>query len=288
MKNNNHSSPWSIIKRIYAPIVKDYVTVYAGEATLFVVISTIPLISLILSIVGLILPNISLDSFMDEYLSTGLTEIATFFIDDLESAPSVPLLSISALFTLWCASRGINSLLNGIGTIYTSKKGDNYFVNRLMSILFTFLFIIFIVIFVVVMLFGDILVSKLNLGNAALLKELKTPFFVVVLILIFTGFYFFVAQRSEHVRHGFFRHVPGAVFSALGWLVFSYFYSKYIAFFPAASYIYGSLAAVTLSVLWLYFCLILLLFGAEINKLFFAGDETVSFKSTDKPENEQF
>ena len=35
--------------------------------------------------------------------------------------------------------------------------------------------------------------------------------------------------------------------------------------------IYGGLTALCLIMLWLYFCMIILLCGAEINKLFFAG-----------------
>ncbi len=38
-------------------------------------------------------------------------------------------------------------------------------------------------------------------------------------------------------------------------------------YYPSASYIYGSLAAVMLMMLWVYFCMMILLAGAEINKL---------------------
>lgn len=61
-------------------------------------------------------------------------------------------------------------------------------------------------------------------------------------------------------------HLPGAVFSSLGWILFSYFYSLYIKWFPRSSYVYGSLAAVVFFLLWLYFCMSILLWGAEINK----------------------
>ena len=50
-------------------------------------------------------------------------------------------------------------------------------------------------------------------------------------------------------------------------MLFSYFFSLYIEYFPTASYIYGSLATVVLFMLWLYFCMIILLIGAEANKL---------------------
>ena len=52
-------------------------------------------------------------------------------------------------------------------------------------------------------------------------------------------------------------------------MLYSYFYSLYIVYFPNASYIYGSLAAVILFMLWVYFCMIIFLVGAEINKIGF-------------------
>lgn len=63
--------------------------------------------------------------------------------------------------------------------------------------------------------------------------------------------------------------IPGAFIAASGWMLYSYFYSLYIVYFPNASYIYGSLAAVILFMLWVYFCMIIFLVGAEINKIGF-------------------
>ncbi|MBQ8401384.1 MAG: YihY/virulence factor BrkB family protein, partial [Clostridia bacterium] len=75
-------------------------------------------------------------------------------------------------------------------------------------------------------------------------------------------------RRSRSIRSEFFSHLPGAVFAAVGWVLFSFFYSLYITYFPNASVIYGGLAAVCLIMLWIYFCTIILLLGAEVNKLF--------------------
>ncbi|MDD6094276.1 MAG: YhjD/YihY/BrkB family envelope integrity protein, partial [Clostridia bacterium] len=52
-------------------------------------------------------------------------------------------------------------------------------------------------------------------------------------------------------------------------VLFSYFYSLYLAYFPTGYYLYGSLAAALFLMLWLYTCMNILLVGAEINKLIF-------------------
>ena len=60
---------------------------------------------------------------------------------------------------------------------------------------------------------------------------------------------------------------PGALLSAAGWILFSYLYSIYTRFFPRSSHLYGSMATLVILMLWLYFCMIIFLCGAEVNKL---------------------
>ncbi len=50
-------------------------------------------------------------------------------------------------------------------------------------------------------------------------------------------------------------------------MVFSFFYSIYIEHFSNYSFVYGSLAAIVFLMLWLYFCMNIFLFGAQINKM---------------------
>ena len=63
------------------------------------------------------------------------------------------------------------------------------------------------------------------------------------------------------------QQLPGALFAAICWLLFSFGFSLYFSNFSNYSYMYGSLAAVVLLMLWLYFCICILFIGAEINTL---------------------
>lgn len=58
---------------------------------------------------------------------------------------------------------------------------------------------------------------------------------------------------------------PGAAFAAVGWALFSTAFSIYFRYFKNFTVTYGSLAAVILMMLWLYFCICILFMGAEIN-----------------------
>ena len=91
----------------------------------------------------------------------------------------------------------------------------------------------------------------------------------VGMCFIFDIIYMSTAKHSknERIRSGIKSHMPGAVFATVGWMLFSYGYALYIQYFPSASAIYGSLTAVCLIMLWMYVCVIILLLGAEVNKL---------------------
>ena len=263
-----------MIRKAADTFVEDRVSVYAAQATFFVIISVVPFVSLLVSIAGIILPNINLTEMLNTNIPEGTSEIVMTIIKDITSANSISLLSISAVITLWTASRGITAVRDGIGSVYRARPGKNYLSHRLISLGFTLLFIIFTLLLVMLVLFGDALITRFGGDFSGIILKLRVPFFMTVLSLFFTLLYSFVAQRSDHVEHNAVYHLPGGIFSSVGWLVFSYFYSLYISNYSSASVIYGGLTALCLIMLWLYFCMLILLAGSEINKMFFAVRKT--------------
>ena len=171
------------------------------------------------------------------------------------------------------ASRGVGAVRSGIETVYHARRGKNYLERRIKSLLSTIIFIALLTSIASLLLFGDLVLRLLDDNVSQIVYTLKTPLFITIVTVLFTCVYSSIAKRSDSVRHGFLCHVPGALFSSIGWVVFSYLYSLYIVNFPGASYIYGSLAAICLIMLWIYICMIILLLGAEVNKLFFATEK---------------
>lgn len=272
----------SYIKSVVDVITEDRVTVYAAQASFFVITSSVPFISLLIALVGLLLPDqttippLSLPIFDSSGAGTaGSGEIFTQMFSEFKTVPSVSLLSFSAVTTLWTASRGISAIRSGIETVYGVNKGSGFVKHRMNSIVTTLLFIVSLTALTVLLLFGDKLTTFLSgiIGGRItdLFELLRIPMLALVMAVFFTAMYSMIASRSSLVEHSVWLHIPGGLFSSVGWLIFSYFYSIYIDHFPGASKVYGGLAAVCMIMLWLYFCMIILLLGAEINKLYFAG-----------------
>ena len=86
---------------------------------------------------------------------------------------------------------------------------------------------------------------------------------------------FFTIAFSLVSRRGkkFYKEIPGASFSALGWYLFTALYSLYVGHSPNFSYMYGSLATIIIALIWMYACMIIIFLGAEIN--YFINDEKI-------------
>ena len=65
----------------------------------------------------------------------------------------------------------------------------------------------------------------------------------------------------------FTEQVPGACFAAVVWSVFSWGFSMYVSYGNGYS-IYGSLTIIVIIMLWMYFCMYIILIGAYLNRYF--------------------
>ena len=233
---------------IVSEIKKDEIAVYSAQTSFFIIISAVPLISLYLAVAGIFLP-------------------AEVIAPEINGFPSVSLLSFSAITTLWSAAKGFGALRRGIERVYKSDREKGYFRRKLQALINTVVFIIFITAVLVFLLFGGYFFRLPFLSNRTVIKVLRLPIFALLLFAGFTSLYYAVAKESAVVPQKIKSQLPGAAFASFGWIVFSEAYSLYLRCFPGATYIYGRLAALCLIMLWLWFCINILIIGAELNKL---------------------
>ena len=259
------------IKKLIECSLDDLVNVYSAQACYFITVSAIPFFCLIISIVSFLIPADIYTIFEGDAIPQEIRGVIQEVIAQLLATQKVSLLSISALIALWTASRGSDALRAGIERVYEVPRSKKILKQQALSIVNTFILIVVILVNVVVLLFGEAITKALYLINIVdALVEAGPVILFVVMCFVFDIIYTSTAKHSknEHIRSGIKSHMPGAFFATIGWMLFSYGYSLYIRYFPSASAIYGSLTAVCLIMLWLYVCVIILLMGAEINKLF--------------------
>lgn len=275
-RRNKLNTLWLWVRRFSRQIQRDNITVYAAQASFFVVISVVPFLSLLISIISFFIPADIQGIFDGSAIPGELENAIGSLLHDLQTAPKVSLLSLSAVTALWTSSKGTSAIRTGIKTIYRARSTDNYLLQRFKSLVYTLIFILLILATTALLLFGEFILELLDISLLTkLVMHLRFPLIVLFMIIVFTAMYVSAARRSRRVRDSILQNLPGAILATVGWILFSWLYSLYIKYFPSASYIYGSLTAVCLIMLWLYFCMIILLLGAEVNKLFFAKKQRI-------------
>ncbi len=256
-------------KEIFDKYKGDEVTVYAAQASFFIVISFFPFVMLLLSLIQLI-PAVNksdLLSLLVDIMPDMLDSLVVSIVDDLYTKSPATIVSVTAVTTLWSAARGMLGIERGLNRVYESPQKRGYILRRVICSGYMFLLIIACVASLLLLVLGTSIqkfifkwmpmFSRIT-GVVISFRSLMTLF---ILTLIFTGLYTYVPVR----KHSLSSQVPGALFSTLGWMIFSWLFSMYFENFSNYSYMYGSLTALVVLMLWLYICICILLIGAEIN-----------------------
>ena len=244
-------------KRVYDKFAEDEMTVYAAQVSFFIILSVVPFIMLLLTAVQMI-PSISNARFME--LIVGLVPVdykslAFRVVNDLSLKSPATMISVTAVTALWSAGRGMFSVARGLNRVNGHGEKRWYVINRLICSGYTIVFILVCILSLGLLVFGN-MIQAFMVSRFPIIAD-------VILIIFFLGIYTFVPDKSLKLRD----QLPGAVFSTVGWMAFSFAFSLYFSHIGGKnySYMYGSLTAIVLLLLWLYFCMCILFFGAEIN-----------------------
>lgn len=268
----------NFVKKVYKVIYDfteklndDHVSAYATQSAFFIVISAFPLLLLVFSIIRYTpVTEEFLLSAASNVMPETLKPLAETLIGEIYEKTSGTVISFTAVFMVWSASKGVLTIIRGLNNVFSIKENRNYFVLRLIASLYTILFVVGIVMSLVMVVFGNTLVEAFK-KHIPILYDLaewiigmRILYVPVILTLLFIGLYKLIDDK----KYTFMNHLPGALFSAVGWMGFSYFYSLYVDNFAGKSYAYGSLTTIVLMMLWIYICMYILFIGAEINVYF--------------------
>lgn len=251
-------------------MAKNHVGAYAAQSAYFMLMSVIPMLLMFVTLIRF-LPITEQDFFhvLMELVPgefEGLLRMITGEVFSYSSAA----LPVSAVIAAWSAAKGIQSLYNGLNVIFNVPVVPNYIKARLISAVYTVIFVLAIALTLVLMVFGTSLQQALityipfigeMTAHIVHLRGLITMAFLFVTFLIL---YTCVPNRKATFRS----QIPGAVFSAVTWILFSFVFSIYVSVSNSLSNMYGSLTTLIMAMLWLYFCMYILMIGAEINAYF--------------------
>lgn len=246
------------------------IPVYAANACYFLVLMVFPALLLILaSLRYTSLSANDLIEVLETLLPEALMPAAERLIVNTYYNSSGMVISVSALTALWSSSRGVYGLLTGLNHVYGVREDRGYFYTRLISVVYTFAFLLVLILTLVLHVFGRTISNWLNAVEIPFVQwivhmvDVRFLLLLSIQILVFTAIYMVLPNR----RNRFWSSLPGAAMVAVGWQAFSNLFSVYVQQLDVYENIYGSVYAIALGMLWLYICVMILLFGGVLNRM---------------------
>ena len=268
-------------KKLKDQIIKFITTVnshhtgaYAAQAAYFFVLSLIPIILLLLSMVRY--TDLTKDVVMNAVLQVFPDSVVSLLRSILNQVyrASENMIPITAVVALWSAGKGVLSVTSGLNCIYSNNiETRNYFYLRIRATVYTVLFLVAIILSLIISVFGNSISAVVYEHIPFLIKvvdfimRIRTLVTLIVLTVFWDLVYKFLPNRKHKAKTTLRRQLPGAVFTACGWQLISFIFSIYLDIFTGFSSMYGSMTTIILILLWLYGCMYIILLGGELNAL---------------------
>lgn len=251
-------------------IKEDHISEYSAQCAYYVILSFIPFIILLLTLIQYTgIEQQQLLNIMSSMIPSSMSEMVLGVVREVYSK-SVGTVSISLIFTLLSADKGLFALVKGLHSVYnySGNQEKSMIYLKLTSILKTIIFIILIAVGAVILVFGTPIISTIQekfglLENYTIISQFLTQVvYTCIVFVVFLCLYKFIPGHKMTFRS----QVPGAIFSSIALIIISFVFSKYLDIFKGFSITYGSLTALMLIMMWTYTCFYAIFLGAEVNK----------------------
>lgn len=255
-----------LVTRFLAKCQKDKINAYSAQIAFFIILSIIPFLmvfssmlqytsiteDMVFEIIERVMPQ-----YVAPFLVTLVKEIYT---------RSMGIISVTAIIAIWSAAKGIQYMADGLNAVHELKETRNWFVLRFWAVIYTIVFLVAIVFTLVVLVFGNSLrhLAADYLPFIAHLVKIIIKFRGLILLLLLILFFDVIFTALPNTKLTFKSQLPGATACAAAWYVFSFGLSIYVDYFNGFS-MYGSLTTIALIMLWLYFCMYIMMMAVEFN-----------------------
>lgn len=267
----NFKEKYKMVQKIFENMREDHVSEFSAQCSYYTILSFIPFVILLITLIQY--TNIDQQTLFDviaKIVPSSMNEFVLGIVREVYSK-SIGTISISIIFTLWSAGKGLFALMKGLHSVYNinGEKEKSVIYLRLMSIIETVIFIVLIMLGLVLLVFGNSLKSIIQdhfgiLENFnTFLQTLTELGFIFATFIVFLLLYKFMPKHKVTFKS----QLPGAIFGAIALNVISFVFSKYLYIFKGFSITYGSLTTLMLIMMWTYSCFYTLFLGAELNKV---------------------
>ena len=239
--------------RALRALKRTQIPVYAGNAAFFLVLSFLPLLTLLLGVLQYtVFGPEDLLEILSRIMPDEVLPLFDDFLQKLYPKSGAAVISVSAVTAAWSASNGIYGMARGLGAVF-----------------YMLLFVLGLVLTLLLHVFGRKLLSVFTARALPLARTLSfllehlQLYSFFLLTALFSLLYLALPNRRQRLS----RVLPGALAAAGAWLLFSALFSVYVNHFAKGLALYGSLTTMVLTMLWVYACVSIVFYGAFFNRL---------------------
>lgn len=245
------------------------ITTYSAACAYYLFMSLVPVIMLLVSVLQYtpLTRDVVLEAVAD-YVPESLYEIVDYIVTSIYNGGRVAL-TVSILLTLWSASACMKALLRGMDSVYDAERREDYIRFSLRACFYMVIFVFILLLSFFVMVYGGQILDMIEDSMPAnhsldflftLAKHLRFLIILALLALVFSLLYKWMPAKNLKYR----RQLPGAVFSAVVWAVFSFIFSFYVSLSDKFG-AYGYIGTIMVAMIWIFYCFYFLLMGGFIN-----------------------
>jgi membrane protein len=256
-----------ILWRTWLEIGRDRLPAVAGGITFYALLAIFPALAAFISLYGLFADVGTVMKQMNDLSAFVPPEVVNLVGEQMlrlatarHSGLSVAFV-VGILVSVWSANAGIAALFDGLNIAYDETEKRNFFARRALTYAFTFAALVFLTLVTAILVAVPIVLRVLDLGES-LLVPLRWLLLLAVAMFAFAVMYRFGPSRQK-ARWRWVR--LGAVGAALLWVAGSLGFSWYVNNVGHFDATYGSLAAVVGFMVWIWFSVMSVLLGAELN-----------------------
>lgn len=256
------------LKDVLSKSAQDNIEGLGAQMSYYFILSFFPFLIFIIAILSY--TAITGEDFilgLSAYLPPDIYEVVVDSIRITVESRSAILLSFGAITTIWIASNAINVLMKGINKAYEFEETRSYLKIKILAVMFSLILASVYIFSLILIVFGGVIARQLTV-----LFQISEYFvymwnffrYITPIATIFVAFmimYNYMPCKNIGIK----KNIPGALFSTFAWMSISQIFSIYVDNFGANIEAYGSLGGIIVLLIWVYWCAIAIMFGAEIN-----------------------
>lgn len=264
---------WQLAKRVYNEILEDDVLGSSAQLAYYFLFALFPLLIFLTSLLGFAVGADSelrneLFTYLGSVLPGSALDLVRTTITEVSQASSGGKISLGIFLALWAASSGLDAVTTSLNRAYDVKESRPWWKTKLISVGLTIALALSIISALVIILFGAHIVDYAE--NAFGLGTVVTTLwtigqYLIALCFVMLAFALIYYFSPDVKQQSWLFVTPGSVIGVGLWILVSLGFRLYLSYFDSYSATYGSLGAIIILLLWLYFTGAAILIGGEFN-----------------------